>query len=140
MEKFTYLSHTADIKIRVFGETLEQIFQNSLEAITNYLSPIKTEPLKTVEKSIQIISLDQLTLLVDFLNEVISQNQIQKAVFEKAKIEKLETEKAGRAFLKSVLEGYKIESFQKDIKAVTYHQGKIEPTAQGYVAEFVLDI
>lgn len=135
MQPFTYLPHTADIKIRVWGKNLEQVFQNSLLAIADYLNPTRAEPTAVIKQPIQTESSDQLTLLVDFLNEIVSLSQIHKAVFDQISFSRLTA-----TCLQGVLHGASVEKFGHDIKAVTYHQGKFEKTDSGYEAEFILDI
>ncbi|HOM68325.1 MAG TPA: archease, partial [Candidatus Paceibacterota bacterium] len=69
-KKFQFLSHTADIKIKIFGRTKEELFNNALEALNNYLGNfIETKDFK--EQEFQIVSNSIEILLVDFLNEAL---------------------------------------------------------------------
>ena len=50
--KFEFLDHTADIKIRAYGKTQEEAFENLVLAISEYLSKeqkIKPKKAKTIE-------------------------------------------------------------------------------------------
>jgi len=70
MDKFKFLEHTADIKFQAFGNTLNEIFENSALAFSNYISGgEKIENRKG--KTIEIFGEDYESLLYKFLDELI---------------------------------------------------------------------
>lgn len=124
MKKFEVLEHTADLKIKAFGGTKEELFLNSLLAMEKNMKP-ETKNEKA-EREIKINSLDLPTLLVDFLNQVLYLNQVHKEVYFKIKFSEFTDKKIEGKFF-----GKKVESFGEDIKAVTHHDLDIHQTEDG---------
>lgn len=115
MKKFEFLPHLADLKIRAFGATKEELFLNMLLGMTESQKPEIKEKQRT-KREIKIQSLDLPALLVDFLSEVLYLSQVNKEIYNNVKFTKLEDRE-----LKAEIFGQKIERFGEDIKAVTYH-------------------
>ena len=125
MEKFELLEHKADLKIRAFGKTKEELFLNMLLGMTNGLRPeIKNK--KSKIKKIKIKSLDLETLLVDFLSEALYLIQVHKEIHNKIKFIKFSDNE-----LEAELFGQKAERFGEDIKAVTYHNLDVHQEKDG---------
>lgn len=135
MKKYEILEHKADLKIRVFGKTKEELFLNMLKGMAESQKPEirNKEMIRTTRRSaprnldfslrsklkrkIKIKSLDLPALLVDFLSEVLYQTQVNRETYNNVRFEKLsDTE------IKGELIGQKVERFGEDIKAATYHQ------------------
>lgn len=130
---FKFLKHTADMKIYVEGNSLEEIFKESLKAINSFLGPkIKKS---SSRKNIEIIlpKNNSLELLIDFLSEVLAKTYIEKTIFSIKKI-------FLNDYFKANLEGKEFTSLKKEIKAITYHQAKLEKKNGKYIAEFIVDI
>jgi len=126
MKKYEILEHTADLKIKVFGKTKEELFKNALLGMMNALRA-ETKNQKSPKESklpagqakikkIKVKSLNIETLLVDFLSEVLYFTQINQEVYRDIKFKKLtDTEIEGELVVQEV------ERFGEDIKGVTYH-------------------
>ena len=67
MKSYEFLEHTADIKVRAYGKTLEQAFINAAYALTNIVTKDKIK--KIIEKTIKVESEDEKSLLYDFLEQ-----------------------------------------------------------------------
>lgn len=117
MKKYEFLEHMADVKMRVFGQDPEDLFKNAVEGMAKIQkeSKVKNQKLE-IRKPIKIKSMDTETLLVDFLSAILTQSDIENAVFPKAEIKKL-SENA----IEAEILGSKVDKFDEDIKAVTYH-------------------
>ena len=124
MKKYELLEHTADLKIKVFGKTKKQLFSHALFAMAENMRPeivIQTQR-KEQKQKIKIESLDLLTLLVDFLNEVLYLSQINVESYFDIKITKFsDSLPSGKAEIQGELIGQKVKRFEIEIKAVTYH-------------------
>ncbi len=131
--KYEFLEHTADLKIKVYGKNLEEIITNSLLALKSFLKPKLTK--EKIEKEIEIENQNQVILLIDFLSEILAQTYIEKAIFTKFEKKILEETK-----IKGKILGFKFQSLTKDIKAITYHQVKLEKINKKFVFEFIVDI
>ncbi len=140
IKKFEILPHTADVRIRAFGETIPDLFTNALYGMSYFLKPEIEDEVWLMEKhevkrSVKIESQDQTSLLIDFLNEALTLGQTNREIYLNAKFKKL-TKKN----LEGEIIGVKIDSFEKDIKAATYHEAKIEKKNGLYEITIIYDI
>ena len=125
MERYEILEHTGDVKIRVFGETPDGLFQNALLAMNEILKPkIKGQSSKV--RNIEIKSTDLNALLVDFLSEINYLRQVNREVYDKVKFTKFSAVK-----VEAELNGRKVEEFGEDIKAVTFHELDVRQGPEG---------
>lgn len=131
------LPHTADTRLYVEADTLPELFEAAVEGMGNIVKssppkagPPRAEKLKVqsanVIKEIRIESPDVTSLLVDFLSEVLTYSQEEKAVFRKADIKKLTD-----TSIEAKVYGEKTDEFDEDIKAVTYHEAEVKKNSKG---------
>src|SRR3989344_9396794 len=128
MEKYEILEHKADLKIRVFGKTKEELFLNAMLGMEDCLKSLPAEAsAKAGEiRKIKIKSPDLPALLVDFLSEVLYLIQTNKEIYDKVDFEKF-----GDTELEAEISGKAVERFGEDIKAVTYHGLEIKQIKNG---------
>jgi len=136
-QKWRLLEHTADIRLEVEGETVEELFINAAKGFTQLVAePLESAGSEEADVCLEAETVDD--LLVDWLRELLFLNQTQSLVFVDAHPVVL-----SGATLKARILGRKLGSDELppfDIKAVTYHDMSIERTAQGYVTRVVFDI
>lgn len=133
---YKIISHTGDLRIVVTGKTIRELFSSALRGMMSYMSPGITKNSKPVQRSIFMKSPDKVTLLVDFLNEVLSLSQIYKEAYYKIKFNKITETKVEAKIL-----GKRVKSFNEDIKAVTYHEADIQKNKKGeWQTTLVFDI
>jgi SHS2 domain-containing protein len=89
---------------------------NALLGMGENMKPEIKKPEEKVKREIRITSQDFTALLVDFLSEVLYLSQVNKENYFEAKFTKF-TDKE----IEAELSGQKVERFNEDIKAVTYH-------------------
>jgi len=139
---YQQLEHPTDIRLRVWGRNLVELFQDALlgmmQILKSQISNLKSQILnlksqKLSERKIVVQSNDQTALLIDFLNEVLYQSQVNREIYTKIEFDKL-TEKE----LQARLFGHGIAKFDEDIKAVTYHQAEIKKTPEGNYETIIL--
>ena len=125
---FQILSHTADVRILATGKTLEELFASALLGMGEILKSGACEKNKQLKlsKEISISSVDPTTLLVDFLSKVLTLSHINLTIFCKINFVKLKENS-----LKARLFGQKIDSFDNDIKAVSYSEAEITKDKDG---------
>ena len=136
MRKYWILPHTADVRFKLEGDTLAELFTAGLEALGEILCQTKlpTGPLTAGEITLE--AEDETALLIDFLSEVVSRGYSQKVLFTKVVWKEL-----GKTSLKAKLYCLPVVNFDEDIKAVTYHEANIVKNKQGvYETTVVLDI
>lgn len=133
--QYEILEHQADLKIRVFGKTKEELFLNSLLAMQDCMKPEIKESEERTKREIKIESPDLQALLVDFLSEVLYSIQTDKEIYSKVEFQKFsDTDLEGK------LIGQKVERFCGDVKAVTYHDLAVEKIAGEWQATILFDI
>ena len=142
MKRYEILEHKADLKIRAFGKTKEELFLNMMMGMTDSQKPeIKEEA--RVERKIRIQSLDLPSLLVDFLSEVLSLGQINKETYTDVRFKKFSPSTNSEQAYEPECEilGQEVKSFGEDIKAVTYHELDIRQREDGtWEATVLFDI
>ena len=140
MEKFRFLEHQADIKFRAQGKTLNEVFENSVLAVSSYLSQDKK--VKANKKKVIEISGDNVeSLLYNFIDDVIYLLDAEKFVPASAKVDiiglKLKAEIMGD-------DSYEYEI--KLIKAATYADMHVKKVKEGrgkkevWEIQMVLDV
>jgi SHS2 domain-containing protein len=122
------LAHTADVKIRLTSETLPGLFKLGVHSLNQLLKPEFNagESNASITEQIQLQAPDSTSLLIDFLSEVLTLSQIDKAIFSEFKIDKMSDYK-----LSAVLKGTPVDSFDEDVKAVTYHEANVKVNQDG---------
>lgn len=138
MPPYQFLPHTADVRMLVEAEQLPELFRDAMQGMNAYLYGDDKRPQGgfNYERTIECQSPDLTSLLIDFLNEVLSLSQIDYVLFEDVKIE-LCTGQMVRAHLF----GHKVEGFSEDIKAVTYHEAEVRQTKEkNWEAKVIFDI
>jgi SHS2 domain-containing protein len=138
MKRFSVLDHTADIGLRIYGDTLESLFEHAGEGFFHLITDTaKVEP--RVERRIELAgeSLDR--LLVDWLGELLYLFEVDHLLFREFRVESV-----GIQGLKAVAKG---EPFREGVhviktvvKAVTYHQIQIKETRRGWKAQIIFDL
>lgn len=133
---FEEVSHTADLEIKVWGEDLASLFVAAAEGML-HLSGVEDyeEGFSSVKESISLDAMDMEGLLILFLEELLYRLTEDYMLFSVSTIS-ISTEFS----LKAKLRGTQIKSYQRDIKAVTYHRLNIQETDQGYEVNIVFDI
>jgi len=139
MRAFKIIEHTADLRLQVFGHNYEELFQNAVLGLNSILVNEKLRKVyykKTPVgfEKIKIEGLDINSLLVNFLNEILTQSQINKKIYTRVKFLRF-----SEKFLEAHIFGVFIDYFDKDIKAVTYHGVEIKKNKRG-IFEVVLTL
>ena len=138
MHKYEIIPHTADLRFLIQGDSLEELFRAGLESMVEYIAPgfCQRESHTAIEKQIKIYSADSTELLIDFLSEVLTLMHTQRAVLCRVDFLKLEA-----SHLEAKLKGFSNGQFEKDIKAVTYHEAEIKKNESGqFQTNLVFDI
>ena len=135
--KYEFLPHTADVKFRAYGKTIEEAFSNAALALTEVITDYnKVEP--NIEKTIEVESEDEKALLYDFLEQFIILLDSESFLLNSIKEIKIENNK-----LKAVVVGdTELEKYETEthIKAVTYQEMEIKKENGKYMLQVVLDL
>jgi len=136
MKVYEVIDHTADLKLKIFGATLENLFCNLVRAIAEETKSSTLGKFPKVElwENIEIESQDFFSLFVDFANEIIYRSDANRKVYVDCKILEISKTK-----LKAKIVGIKADK-KLDIKAATYHEGYVGQTGEGWEALILFDI
>jgi len=141
--KYEYLKHTADLKVRAYGKTLEEAFANAAIGGFDFLTDT-TKIKKKTEKKISITSKRKEALLYDFLEELLfllDTEGFMISGFKDMKIKQGKDAKDGFELTCIALgDSYKNYEVKGDIKAVTYSEMKIGQADNKFSVEVVFDI
>ena len=124
--KFKILEHTADLKLRVFGKTKQELFKNVMLGMFESARVKAKEEETKIEREIKIESADILFLLVDFLSEVLYLSEVNNEVYWQIRFEEFSDTR-----LKGKIIGGKIRQRGLIIKGVTYHNLEISQSKKG---------
>ncbi|OGZ98578.1 MAG: hypothetical protein A3C07_03925 [Candidatus Sungbacteria bacterium RIFCSPHIGHO2_02_FULL_47_11] len=134
---FEILPNTADIRIKIWGRTLQELFCNALRGMAAFVEPGTLDAARTALKEkwdIKVEALDLTSLFVKFLSEVIARSDTENTVYLGARFKKF-----GENFLEGKLLGIKVEDgFEKEIKAVSYQEVDIKKNSETGLYETVL--
>jgi SHS2 domain-containing protein len=128
------ISHTADLSLSVWGETLSTFFKYAAIGMTEFMGkPSKEVP--SVKRVLTLTAIDTEELLVEWLGELAYIAESENILFEDFSI----TEITGN-LIKATLAGRISPKPLRIIKAVTYHNLKINRTNRGFETVIVFDV
>jgi SHS2 domain-containing protein len=135
---YEILDHTADVCIRVYGKSLDELLKNAGRAMMELITDReKIKPSKQIEIKVEGETKEE--LLVHWLGDILYLHQAKKMVFRDFELNIInETHVRGKAFGENIDLGR--HELSSDIKAVTYHNLRIETLDNGLKVDIVFDI
>jgi SHS2 domain-containing protein len=135
---YEILDHTADVCIRVYGKSLDELLKCAALAMMELITDReKVEILEEIEIEAQGETAEE--LLVHWLGEILYVHQVEKMVFRNFEITLInENHLKGKALGEKI--DFEKHELRSDIKAVTYHNLKIEPSDDKLKVDIVFDI
>lgn len=139
---YQFIEHTADIAVEISANSIEDLFSISCYAWRDAALEIEDSFL-TDEHTISLSADSFEELLVQLLSELNFLLSTKHWVFNSVKkIEFLSEEKSNKLFITILGEPFdkNIHHLKEEIKAVTFHQMKIEKNGDEYSTRIVFDI
>ena len=134
--EYKFLEHTADIKFQSYGKTINEVFENSVLAVAEYVS--RGKKIKTVKgKVVNVSGNDLESLFYNFLDELIYLIDAENFLTVKAKVTILGYN------LKAELFGDSTKNYKDldHIKAATYAEMYIKKLPdENWEAQAVMDV
>ena len=140
MERYRILPHTADGKFQAYGKTLEEAFGNAALALASLMWDWSTVESK-IRHFVHVAGADREQLLVKYLGEVVYLFETKRFLLGKVDGLRIRPQFAGFS-LEAVLAGETLSPGHEitgDVKAVTYHELKIEE-CDGFTVQVVVDM
>jgi SHS2 domain-containing protein len=130
--------HTADLGLRIRAATLDELFAEAAEAMFAAI----VEDLRTVAQAQRVeVTLpadDREYLLFDWLKALLYHFDAEHLLFSRFEVH------VGDGGLKGVAWGEPLDRSRHElcheVKAITYHGLRVEQTADGWLAEIIVDI
>lgn len=133
MNPYEEIDHTADWAFRAFGKDLKELYENAAYALFALEGALDAQ--STLTREIHVEGIDREALLVNWLSELLFQQETKRETYQKFDITQItDTE------LQATVHGAHAQPITKFIKAVTYHDLKIEQTENGWQATIVVDV
>lgn len=161
MKRFEEIPHTADWSFRAFGKDLRELFENAAFAIftmqgatsvvisreqgdreiskahdeISRRDAARNDNQEFTPRTVGVSGIDYESLLVNWLTELLWLQESNHETYQRFQIDALSpTELRAQVF------GAPITQLDKIIKAVTYHNLKIEQTTSGWEVTVVVDV
>jgi SHS2 domain-containing protein len=142
MKPFELIEHTADIGIKAHGSTLAELFENSAKGMFSIIAGegYKAQGSNAVRNiDINTDKDDLEEVLVSWLSELLYIFNREKIYFSDFKILSLNNRS-----IKAEATGVNIDLYQSslytEIKAVTFHNLKIEENMEGFSCAIIFDV
>lgn len=132
---YKYLEHTADIKFKAYGRSLEEVFSNSALAMTNSMFDGKVKG--KVSKKVKVKGKDNERMLFEFLEELLFLLDSEDFILSKVKSIKIKDGELEAEFVGDKASDYDIHII---VKAITYNEMFVKKEKDKYVAQVVLDV
>ncbi len=136
MEKYKFLKHTADVKFRAFGKTIEESFENAALATTETMTK-GTKIAEKVKWKIDASGKDLPSLLYNFLEEFLFLLDVEDFLLSKVIKIKIKGEELEAEVIGDLASKYKITN---DVKAITYNEMFVRERAGKWICQCVLDV
>ena len=139
IKPYEIIEHTADVGLKVNGATLKELFENAASGMFDIIAHKRSSANEHKKIQIKKEVEDFEELLVDWLSELLYIFNSQKILFSNFKILELNNGGIiGEAF------GEKINpsknTLQTEIKAVTFHDLKIEEDKNNFSCQIIFDV
>ncbi|MFW9782038.1 MAG: archease [Candidatus Heimdallarchaeota archaeon] len=140
---FEFKGHTADIKVRSWGRTLEEAFAQTALGLMAIMSPDLKRISSTIQKSIEITSEDIYALLFDFLSEFLYLFDVDGLIFGDIIVNIMKKEH-NEYYLQAIIKGEKFDRHKHkigtEVKAVTYSFMNIKEKKNKVEIDIIFDI
>jgi SHS2 domain-containing protein len=138
MPPFEILEHPADIGFRAFGASMAELYANAAIAMLSIAGdPEAAEP--RAEYSIEVESGDREGLMVDWLNEVLYWFDGKLVAFRAFRVGEIGDRRIAAVGIGEPRDPQRHRA-RLIVKAVTYHQLRVEERDGQWIAEVYLDI
>ncbi|MBN1793202.1 archease [Candidatus Woesearchaeota archaeon] len=138
---YVYVDHTADLKVKAWGNTLEKAFENAALGGMDFITDTSKVERK-LKKKITISSKRPESLLYDFLEELLFLIDTEGFIFAEAKEMRIAKNQDGdyEVWCTALGDSYKGYERKGDIKAVTYSDMEISEKDGGFEIIVLYDI
>jgi SHS2 domain-containing protein len=137
-KKYEFIEHTADLGLKAYGASIEELFVNAAEGFFDVIvSPKSVEEREERVIEVEAEALDE--LMVSWLSELLYIHDTEKLVFKCFEVKRLKGNQVEAIARGELLDPARHE-IKTGIKAVTYHQLYVEESEGGWETQVIFDI
>lgn len=141
---FEVIEHPADVGFRAYGASLEELFANAALAMLSLGCALKGIE-EREQRDVAASGADIEALLYAWLADILAVADAEQLVFQRVQVTRLAKEDGGpQDEVRGIAYGEKFDRRRHAagtyIKAVTYHQLRVEQTPDGWRAQVFLDV
>lgn len=126
MKNYEYFEVTADIGFKAYGNTLNEAFENASIAMFNIITDTcDVNPSKEIE--FEISSEDEVSLLYDYLEELLFHHEVDFMLFSQFHVE-IDDDLHLKAKIKGEEIDWNKHERKTEIKAITFHKMHVKKT------------
>ena len=133
---YKFLEHTADVKFRAEGKTIEEMFSSAAGALFETIYG-KVKINERIEKKFSVEGMDLEELIYNFLEEFLFLLDSENFLASRVKSIKIKGNKLNCVVLGDKASNYE---FTNNVKAVTYSGMFVKKQKGKFVCEVVLDV
>ena len=136
--RYELFDHTADIGVRVFGATLPELVEPAGQGLYTVIGVLyagdAAEPLRFEGSG------DEPALLLrDYLAELLRLFEMEQQIVTAVRIEEFSHSRLAIAARMCQVDRTR-SKYEREVKAITYHELQIRPVSGGYEATYIVDI
>ena len=140
---FEVIEHPADVGFLAYGQTLEELFANAALAMLS-LGWESAGVEEREQREISASGQDLEALLFAWLAEILAIADAERLIFRRAEVREFRPGPESATYCRGTAWGERFDKARHRagtyIKAVTYHQLRVEQTPQGWRAQVYLDV
>ncbi len=138
MKQYKFINHTADLGIKVWGKSRENLFENAAWSMFDIMADLsKVEARDLIKVRIGQENIEE--LLADWLRDLLYRFTGEGYLLKDFKVKKINSQG-----LEAEVKGERLDlsrhSLKREIKAVTYHELEVKKTPKGWEAQVIFDI
>ena len=137
MKPYEFFEHTADIGVRVYGRTQEELFANAAGALYDVQGRFELADRRMLKVELAADSTED--LLVRWLSELLFRLSAESLVFQHYRLQFPDPRRLVAQIEGGAVNFGRSEVFE-EIKAVTYHQLSVQQTPDGWSATVIFDV
>jgi protein archease len=136
---YEFFEHTADIGVTVYGTTLRELFQNAALALYEALGKFELSS-HDAQRTLNLQTASAEDLLHDWLTELLYELETHHVLYEKIDLTKVEGMSLSATLRGGIIDFARSQT-NEEIKAVTYHQLRVEQMPEGsWRATLIFDV
>ena len=135
---YEVLDHTADVCLRVYGRSFEEILTNAACGMMDLITDReKVEPSESVQ--IEAEGKTREEILVHWLQEILYLHQVKKMFFHHFEVDRVtETQVTGKAFGEKI--DFDKHEIGSDVKGISYHNLRLETLGDRLKVDIIFDL